>query len=62
MWLQRVLFNIRHRLLSQKTGSTTVRSLSGTVAPKAEEQRAKVIHNRIADLDEQCAKLQIRQG
>jgi hypothetical protein len=60
MWLQRVLFNVRYRLLSQQSRPSTEARPSETAVPQTEERRAQVIVNQIMDLDERCEKLQAR--
>ena len=57
MWLQRVLFNVRHRLLSLRSDLSTEPRHCNPPLPKTEDRRAQVIHNRIVDLDRRCAQL-----
>lgn len=60
MWLQRVIFNVRHRLLSQGAIWSSDAHPSKTPPKKTEEKRAQVILDRLLDLDERCANLKSR--
>ena len=58
MWLQRVLFNVKTRLLHQLDDVTPGDRTSWPDPPDAKRQRVQHIQNRLVDLDERAARLQ----
>ncbi len=60
MWLNRVLFNIKTRLLNQKSDEGALNTPPGTSAADDAERRAQLIQNRLVDLDRRLAQIQSR--
>ena len=56
MWLQRIMFNVKARLLNQ-TRDTSAIPHPPSSAPLSETTRAQVIQNRLIDIDRRQARL-----
>jgi hypothetical protein len=60
MWLNRVLFNIKTRLLNQKTDEGTPSRPPSPWAADDADKRARLIQYRLIDLDKRLAQIQSR--
>jgi hypothetical protein len=58
MWLNRVLFNVKTRLLNQKSDEGTPSRPSGSWIVGDADKRAQLIQNRLVDLDRKLARIQ----
>jgi hypothetical protein len=60
MWLQRIMYNVKNRLLSQ-TPDTSYPSVSSSGSPPlVASTKAQVIQHRLLELDRRLASLQTR--
>ena len=60
MWLNRVWFNVKNRLLNQKSEEETQSRRPSTWIPKAADEQARLIQTRLIDLDQRLDRLQAR--
>ena len=60
MWFQRVMFNLKTRLLNRQDKTPTEHQWAPTSLDNLDDQRAQVIQNRLQDLDRRVAELQSR--
>lgn len=58
MWLHRVLFNVKTRLLNQKSEEEHQSRPPMSWIPSDAENKARIVQTRIDDLDERMAHLQ----
>ncbi len=59
MWMNRVLFSLKTRLLNQNAENNTP-AQKPTFRLNAAEEQAKIIQNRLAELDRRLGQLQSR--
>ncbi len=57
MWLQRVLFNVKTRLLGQMDDVTPGDRIARSEPPDRRTRRVQTIQNRLVDLDERARRL-----
>lgn len=60
MWLQRIMFNLKFRLLHQSRDTDYAPAQTPVSLPPVEATRAQIIQNRLLDLDERLEHLQSR--
>ena len=57
MWLQRVLFNVKTRLLNHRNDVLVGDRRTDPPHPNIKDQRAQSIQHRLTDLDKRLAEL-----